>query len=179
MIFNVVAIVVSVAALATSTYIALQHQTLQKAANFTPSYMQLIRQLQTMEFHDHYEYVTRRLAIEHDPELGISGLPDDARRAVYDITYFFYGFAMLHLFDALDDQVFPTMAHRVAAVWEAIAPYVERERELGLSGLYLRVLEEFAKEAKSLPPESVSAMLARRRIAKNRRSLRVTVWHRR
>lgn len=177
MVFNVVAIVLSVVALVTSTYIALQHQTLQKAANFTPSYVQLIRQFQTLEFHDHYRYVTTRLAIEHDPKLGISGLPDDARRAVYDVTYSFYGFAMLRLFDALDDQVFAIMAHRVVAVWESVAPYVEHERELGLSGLYMRVLEEAAKQAKALPPESVSAILARRRFVKNRRNLRGTVRH--
>src|SRR5690242_1019678 len=71
----------------------------------------------TLEFHDHYRYVTTTLAAEHDPRLEISGLPDDARRAVYDITYFFYGYAMLRLFDVFDDQVFPILAHRVIAVW--------------------------------------------------------------
>ncbi|HEY4024266.1 MAG TPA: hypothetical protein VGM75_36660, partial [Pseudonocardiaceae bacterium] len=84
MIFTVVAVVVSVVALAASTYTALAHQALQKAANFSPSYLQFTRQLQTIEFHDHYEYVTTKLGVEHDPKLGISGLPDDARRAVYD-----------------------------------------------------------------------------------------------
>ena len=151
MIFNVIAIAVSAVALITSTYIALQHQALQKTANFAPVYMQLLMQFQTMEFHDHYRYVTTKLTAEHDPKLGISGLPDDARRAVYDIAYLFQGYGIMHILRIVDDQIIPAMQLRAFAVWEAIEPYVERERELqGLSGLYmLRGLEELAKDASS------------------------------
>ena len=82
--------------------------------------------------------------------MGISGLPDDARRAVYDVAFFFQGFATLRLLDVLDEEIMPTTRPRLVAVWEAVEPYVERERELhGYSGIYfLRVLEEFVKEAK-------------------------------
>ncbi len=174
MVFNTVAIV-SAVAFVTSTYIALQHRALQKAANFAPAYVQSLKQYQTVEFHDRYRYVTTRLKAEHDPKLGISGLPDDARRAVYDIAYFFHGYGMFRLLRILDDQVLPTMQPRIVAVWEAIEPFVERERELqGFSGLHLlRVLEEFAKDAKALPPGARSAMLTRRRFVKIQRGLHV------
>jgi hypothetical protein len=173
-VLNIVAIVLSAVAFVTSTFIALQHQALQKAANFAPTYIQLLKQYQTIEFHDRYRYVTTKLKTEHDPKLGISGLPDDARRAVYDIAYFFQGYGMFRLLRILDDQVLPTMQPRILAVWEAIEPYVERERELhGFSGLYiLRVLEEFVKDAKALPPGSLNAMLTRRRFVKIQRGLR-------
>jgi hypothetical protein len=61
MIFNIVAIVMSVVALTASTYIALQHRTLQERANFIPAYMQLLKEFRTVEFHDNYRYVTTRL----------------------------------------------------------------------------------------------------------------------
>lgn len=172
--FNIVAVVLSAVAFATSTYTALQHQTLQKAANFVPAYMELLKQYQTMEFHDHYNYVTTQLKTDHDPKVGISGLPDDARRAVYDVAFFFQGFATLRLLDVLDERIMPTARPRLVAVWEAIEPYVERERELhGYSEIYfLRVLEEFAKEAKNLPPGSLHKMLTRRRFIKIQRGLR-------
>ena len=165
MIFNIVAIVLSAVAVVTSAYTALQHRTLQKAANFAPAYMQLIRQYQTLEFHDHFRYVTTKLRADHDPQLGISGLPDEARRAVYDIAYFYHGYGVLKLLRIIDDQVLPGMQSRIVAVWDAIEPYVERERELcGSSVVYqMRVLEEFAKEAKALPPGSFRATLTRRR----------------
>jgi hypothetical protein len=81
---------------------------------------------------------------------------------------------MLRLMRVLDDQVLPTMQARIVRVWEAVEPYVERERELqGLSGLYfLRILEEFAKDAKELPPEAVNMALTRRRFVKIQDSLR-------
>jgi hypothetical protein len=172
-IFNIVAIALSAAALATSTYTALQHQALQKAVNFAPAYMQILRQYQTLDFHDHYRYVTTKLRTDHDPQLGISGLPDEARRAVYDIAYFFQGYGVLRLLRILDDQVLPTLQPRLIAVWEAIEPYVERERELhGFTGLYLlRVLEEFAKDAQTLPPGSLHTTLTRRRFVKIQRGL--------
>lgn len=176
MIFNIVTIVMSVVALITSTYIALQHRAMQKRANFIPAYMQIIKEFRTVEFHDNYRYVTTQLQAEHDPTLGISGLPDEARRAVYDIGYFYQGFGMLLLMRILDDQVLPTMQARIVRVWEAVEPYVKRERELqGLSGLYLmRILEEFAKDAKELPPEVVNMTLTRRRFVKIQDSLRGT-----
>lgn len=177
MIFTVVAIVVSVVALATSTYTALAHQALQKAANFSPSYLQFTRQLQAIEFHDHYAYVTTKLGSEHDPKLGISGLPDDARRAVYDIVYFLYGYGMLQLIGVLDDLAALTARHRVVTVWDAIAPYVERERELG-GPSDLRMLEEFAKDVRALPHRSLlNSLLGRRRVFKNRRSLHRAIRH--
>jgi hypothetical protein len=172
-IVNLVAIVLSAVALATSTYIAFQHQALQKAANFTPAYLHLLKQFQTMEFHDHYRYVTTRLKTEHDPKLGVAGLPDDARRAVYDVAYFFQGYGILCLLRILDDQVLPTMQLRSISVWEAIEPYVERERKLfGYGELhYLRAFEEFAKDVKVLPPGSLNTKLTRRRFIKIQRGL--------
>jgi hypothetical protein len=62
---------------------------------------------------------------------------------------------MLRLQHILDEAIVPTLHVRGAQVWEAIAPYVEREREVqGLDTRYmLRILEEYAK----LPLEEQSA----------------------
>ncbi|MGI8330437.1 DUF4760 domain-containing protein [Actinomadura scrupuli] len=168
MIFNVVATVLSLAAFLSSTYIALEHRVLQKRANFIPAYMQVLDEFRTMEFHDNYRYVTTRLRVEHDPQLGISGLPEEARRAVYDIAYFYQGVGMLRLQQVLDDETLPTMRVRTIRVWEAVAPYVERERELqGLGEIHLlRILEEFAKKAREQPSALAGGLLTRRRFVK-------------
>lgn len=168
LIFNVVATILSLAAFLSSTYIALEHRVLQKRANFIPAYMQVLDEFRTMEFHDNYRYVTTRLRAEHDPQLGISGLPDEARRAVYDIAYFYQGVGMLRLLEILDDEILPTMRVRTIRVWEAVRPYAERERELqGLTEVHLlRILEEFAKNAAERPSARVSGLLTRRRFVK-------------
>jgi hypothetical protein len=60
---------------------------------------------------------------------------------------------------------FPNKHVRVVRAWDVIAPYVEREREInGTSGLYLlRILEEYANDAKRLPPDSVNMLIERHR----------------
>lgn len=48
-------------------------------------------------FHDRYRFVTQRLPVEYEAELGLSELPDDVRSQVYDIVYSFQTFATLRL----------------------------------------------------------------------------------
>ncbi|MGI8334779.1 DUF4760 domain-containing protein [Actinomadura scrupuli] len=165
MVFNLIALVLSALALVSSSYLAMQQKSVQRRANFVPAYMQMLTELRSTGFHDHYQYVCTRLQAEHDPELGLSGLPEQARQAVYDVAYFFQGFAMLRLTRIIDDDTMVSMHVRVVRAWDAIAPYVEREREInGTSGLYLlRILEEYANDARRLPPDSVNMLIERHR----------------
>jgi hypothetical protein len=171
MVYNVIAIVLSAAALATSAYLALQHRSEQRRGNLLPYYTRLFDELRTLEFHDHYAYVCTRLHAEHDPQLGISGLPDDARRAIYHVAYLFQGIGMLWLLDIVGDQVMATVDVRVVQVWDAIAPYVEREREINsTTGAYLmRTLEELAADVRRLPPDAINMMIERHRRSRRAR----------
>ena len=164
-IFNIVATILSVMALLSSIYIALEHRGLQKRANFVPAYMKMIDEFRSVEFQDRLLYVTTRLRSDHDPHLGISGLPDEVRRAVFDVGYFYQGVGMLRLQNILDEAIVPTLHVRGTQVWEAIAPYVEREREIqGLDNRYmLRILEEYAKLPFEQQSESAMTKLLRRR----------------
>jgi hypothetical protein len=165
MVYNIIAIVLSVAALASSAYLALQHRAEQRRANLLPYYTKLIDELRTLEFNDHYRYVCTQLRTDHDSKLGISGLPDEARRAVYDVAYMFQGMGMLRLLNVVSEQVMTTFDVRVVQVWDAVAPYVEREREINnTTGAYLmRTLEEFAADVRQMPPHAINLMIERRR----------------
>jgi hypothetical protein len=165
MTYDIIAIALSMAALATSAFLALQHHGEQRRANLLPYYTKLLDDLRTLEFHDHYRYVCTQLHNDHDPQLGISGLPDDARRAVYDVAYLFQGIGMLRLLSIVSDQVMTTFDVRVVQVWDAVAPYVERERETnGTTGTYLmRTLQEFAADVRRMPPDAIDTMIERHR----------------
>jgi hypothetical protein len=162
---NILALVLSVAALLASTYLAVRQGELMRRANFVPAYMQLLNEFRSLEFNRNYEYVVTRLH-EHDPALGISGLPEDARRALYDVAYFYQGFGALRLIRVVDDQILAALHLRIMRVWAAVEPFVVRERELnGATGVYLmRILEDFATDAAKIPFESVDRMLTRRRL---------------
>ncbi|MCW2860209.1 MAG: hypothetical protein JWP48_1917 [Actinoallomurus sp.] len=125
MVYNVIAILLSAYALTTSAYLALQHRFEQRRANLLPYYTRLIDEFRTLEFHDHYGYLCTRLRVEHDPQLGISGLPDDARRAIYHVAYLFQGIGMA------------------------------RTRNNSTTGTYLlRTMEELAGDVRRLPPNA-------------------------
>jgi hypothetical protein len=163
MILNVVAIGLSALALASSTYLAVRQAVSMKQANVVPVYVSFLNELRAVEFHDRYYYVCERLQQEHDPHLGISGLPDDTRRTVYDIAYFFQLLITFRRLEILDGHVLDTMYGRIIRVWGAVAPFVERERELkGDHGPpLLSVLEDHAVATSQHPPVLARTMLHR------------------
>jgi hypothetical protein len=161
---NITAIALSVIALGISTWLAVRQALLSKRANHLPAYLHLLSEFRSREFNDHYLYVCEKLAGEHDSELGISGLPNNAREAVYDIAYYYQEFAILILTRIVDEDVVLAFFHwRIIRVWEAISPYVSREREIskasgdGVFGL----LEEYAvNHERRLSPESLITLLS-------------------
>jgi hypothetical protein len=114
----------------------------------------------------HYLYVCEKLTKEHDPKSGISGLPDEARDAIYDIAYYYQIFASLIRTGIVDEETsLAFIRGRVIRVWEAISPYVIREREItAATGPHLlQILEDFAAHAQGTPTELPSAVLTHHR----------------
>ncbi len=125
MLVSLIAIVISVLALASSTYLAFQQGRLLRNANFIPVYADMLTEFRTLAFNDHYYFVTRNLTAECDPNSGITGLPDAARTAVYDVAYYFQNFAALRLSSPPPAQRQPhtTAAYRrdLAAITSTLA----------------------------------------------------------
>ncbi|HEV2372690.1 MAG TPA: hypothetical protein VGS19_11015 [Streptosporangiaceae bacterium] len=122
MFFNLVAVVLSVLALAISTYLALHQNQIQRRANYLSACTGMFAGFRSAAFHDHYLFVTETLPSAYDPQLGISGLPEEARIAVYDMAYFFQNLAQLRLLRILDEEIFAQLHIRIIRVWDAIAP---------------------------------------------------------
>lgn len=172
MAFNLIAVILSVFALASSSYLAVRQSGLQRNANYLPAYIKMLEEFRSREFNDHYRFVTEDLPTRHDPQLGLRRLPDAARSAVYDTAYFFQNFVALYLLGIIDDQIIATMNVRIVTVWNAIAPYVRRERETNpTTGPHLLVvLEVFAAGPTDLSIRPLRSLLghrrARRRLAR-------------
>ncbi|WP_460355330.1 hypothetical protein [Actinoallomurus acanthiterrae] len=71
------------------------------------------------------------------------------------------------------DSVATTFDVRVAHAWGAIAPYVEREREINpTTGTHLmRTFEEFAADVRNAPPDAATNVM----IERHRRSRRIRI----
>jgi len=163
-VYNIVAISLSLLALSSSSYLAAQQIVLQRRANHLPAYLSLLENFRSVKYHDHYRFVCDRLPTEHDPELGISGLPLDARAAVYDVAYLLQHLAAYRVMGIVDDLVVGTFNGEMVEIWDAIAPFVIRERQLHYAAPVkrLRLLEEYANEVRGLPNDGPGTIYVRR-----------------
>lgn len=159
MTLNIVAIGLSIVALLSSAYFALQQISSMKRANYLPAYLELLEDFRTSTLHQHHRYVVQQLRADHSPDLGISGLPAEAQEAVYDIAFFLHNFIVLRRLGIIDDRYLTTLNDRIVRTWEAIGPFVRRERELVPVPHLLQILEDYAAVAATVPPDSGSSLL--------------------
>jgi hypothetical protein len=169
-VFNVATTAIAVFAVVTSIVFSARQARIAKHANHISVMIDLLAEFRSAEFHEQHDYVCTRLGAEHDPEAGVRGLPGEAKAAFYSVVYYYQSFASLAVFGLLDETLLATVLRtRIVSVWQAIQPFVGRERELrGESGggTYMSIFEELARLAAELPPEHV-----RRRMTETRRRL--------
>ncbi|NUO43281.1 MAG: hypothetical protein HOV82_14730, partial [Streptomyces sp.] len=138
-----------------------------KHANHISVMVDLLAEFRSVEFHDQHDYVTQRLGAENDPAGGVRGLPAEPRAAFYSVVYYYQSFANLAVFGLLDETLLATVLRtRIVSVWQAVRPFVERERELrgeAGGGTYMSIFEELARLAAELPPEHVRERMTARR----------------
>jgi hypothetical protein len=121
-------VAISIAALMLTTILTLRQLGLLQRSNYIPV-VELIVELRSRELYDDLMYVTNRLRAEHDPSLGISGLPDTARSAVVNVAYYFQAFAWLGELGILKAKHLGLVANRIVLTWRVIEPYVKAERQ--------------------------------------------------
>lgn len=159
---GIVAIVVSVISLAVSGSLAARQVQTQRQANHLPAIVGLLAEFRNPQIHDDYNLVTTDLTSKFDPKLGISNLPDDVRRAVLNVTYYYQSFAFLIAFGILDEEkVLAVVRLRLLHVWAAVQPFVIAEREISPFPV-LVMLENLAKSAEELPGHKRSSLRIRR-----------------
>lgn len=169
-VFNVATTGIAVVAVVTSIVFSARQARIARHANHISVMVDLLQEFRSVEFHEQHDYVCTRLGAEHAPQVGVRGLPAEARAAFYSVVYYYQSFANLAVFGLLDETLMVTVLRtRIVSVWQAVQPFVERERELrGESGggNYMSIFEELARLAAELPPEHV-----RNSMPQNRRRL--------
>ncbi|MDN3023263.1 hypothetical protein [Streptomyces sp. S.PB5] len=167
-VFNIATTAIAVVAVVTSIVFSARQARIAKHANHISVMSALLSEFRSVEFHEQHDYVCERLGVEQDPDGGVRGLPADAKAAFYSVVYYYQSFANLAVFGLLDETLLATVLRtRIVSVWQAVRPFVERERELrgeAGGGNYMSIFEELARLAAQLPPEHV-----RERMTESRR----------
>jgi hypothetical protein len=149
-ILSIAAVLISVLAAGLSTALAARQARFMRQANHLPVIMDLLNEFRSVEFNERYEYVCARLQQDHSPSEGVTGLPREARSAVYDVVYFYQLFATLVGLGILDEKpIIAVLNHRIVRVWQAVKPFALRERELDSAGriicAYSRILPDMQR----------------------------------
>ncbi|NRQ34145.1 hypothetical protein HII36_20150 [Nonomuraea sp. NN258] len=131
LLFNILALMLSLTALVISALIALRQSTTMHHANELSVLVDLAQEFRTVEFQRAESYVIESLAKEQDPSLGCSRLPEEARIAVNAVMTFFSSIGTLVVMNMADEVlVVPLFGYRANRAWKALEPFVMREREL-------------------------------------------------
>jgi hypothetical protein len=149
------ALVLSVLALCVSAFLAHRQNSIQKIANNVPALVDILSQFRESHLHESFEYIYAHLP-SHDPNEGLTGLPAGVRHRVLDVCYFLQQVACLIILNAVREREFLALFRaRTMATWNAVEPFVKREREINpqLGPEFLLVLEVFAAKAAAMPPE--------------------------
>lgn len=151
MILNVIAIAISIIALAASSITATQQIKLMRHANYT-AFWELLSELRTAKFHKRYRFICSDLQ-KLDSTKGISGQSNEVQEIIYSIAFYFQHLIMLQEIGAMDKSIPLAIPMRAKQIWEAIEPFVIREREsMGPLGVtFLLTLEDYVKQTNRKP----------------------------
>ena len=128
---SVAGLILSVAALATSTLLLFRQMTFMRHANQIPVSLNVMQEYRSADFQDARDYVLTALPAEHDPSLGFTHLPQEARRPAIQVTSLFSSLGSLVFFDMIDEKfVVSTLGYRVNEAWEVLEPYILNERKI-------------------------------------------------
>lgn len=115
-----------------------------------------LREVRVKEYQDDQHYVVTQLLLDNpQPAVGVSGLPERARNAVWNVAFLYESIGMMYKLGAMDRRIALGVFHfRIIQVWEAIAPFAQAER-LHRAGPFLGFFENLYCEARSVSPHSL------------------------
>lgn len=151
---DVLTVLISSAALLVSMRVYFQQTRMQLSANSRAALAKVWEKAGDHEFQEDYRFILQRLA-EHPSDKGVSGLPEDVQKRFYRVAYFLQEYAYYVGLDILDlDLTVTVLRDRIINTWNAIEPYVRKQRELypDSSLYFLLMLENLAEHARSIDP---------------------------
>jgi hypothetical protein len=160
---NIAAIILSLAAVAISSYFAIRQSLAAKQANQIPVFIDLFKDARNPEFRDRERSLWQDLN-EHDPSLGFEGLPKGQRHDAEIVCSYYSTLAYcVTIGIAEHDLAVIPVYYRMLKTWEAVYPFVVAERKIrNDGGSFLTLLEDFVAEAKLTDIHSLEKEASRR-----------------
>lgn len=126
---NLVALVISLAALVISMLLTLRQLRLANSENHLPVVLDTFKETRVPAWFEAQEYVLNELAKDHKPDCGYRGLPEQARSRATVVGTFYDDLGKLVAHGMIEQNlVIGSYGTNIVRLWDALAPYVYTER---------------------------------------------------
>jgi hypothetical protein len=128
----IVSLVVSVIALALSSFSTFRQIRHTRSASEMKMVLELaLHNIRDKDFQDDQRYVLTQLNKDYGAEQGIDALPEPVRSAARSVAFTYDYIGMISALRMVDPRVVQAIFHfRVKQAWQALKPYIQRERQL-------------------------------------------------
>jgi hypothetical protein len=163
MFLNVAALVISLLALAVSTYLTRRQSIAAKQANQIPVFVDLYREARTPDFYSRERSLWENLS-GHDPAKGLSGLSAELRHNAEVVYSYYSNMAYCISIGVVErDLAIMPIHYRMLKTWDAMYPFVIAERKIrDDGGSFLTMFEHFASEARRTDIHSLERAIIRK-----------------
>ena len=161
---SILALIVSVIALALSALLAFRQIVLMNRANQWPLMVDLIQELRSQDFIRREHYVRTQLQ-NNLRELGVNNLSLEAVESAQVLASLFNSIGALIIFKVIDRRMaIATFGYRADRSWKALESFVLAERQRR-GGDYMNYYEHFVGLVRETPPEQISASLRLKKVS--------------
>lgn len=163
LVLNVLALVISAAAFATSVAAARRQLKLARDSNVLPIVIDVFKETRSPEFSQSIEYIRDKLVANQASDDGYRNLPEEAKAHIRRVGLFYDDIGKLVAHGVVDEQlILEAYGRSVAKAWSWLAPYVysEREKHQNLTMVYF---EDLAGRADATSMKQVHDALGLRR----------------
>ena len=156
-ILNLIAVLATVAAVLSSTFLTRRALRYSKSAIHVPVIIEVFNEHRSAEFVAKELFVWREMA-RQSPAKGFSGLPKRLRANATAVAVFYLMVSYLSEYGISDPEMLALqMRHRLLRTWQVIEPYVKQERILrGGEFTFLNTLEVFVERVREVDNEGIA-----------------------
>jgi len=168
---NLFGILLSVAALSTSTVLLLRQTVFMRHANEISVSVTMYQEYRSVEFQAAQDYVLYSLAGSFDPVMGLSHLPSEARIPSSKVAAYYNSLGTLVTLGLIDER-FAVSLLGIGAnrTWNMLEPYIFQEREIRVDRDVWAFYEDFVCRARQNLPLADSYGLKFKRVADDKQS---------
>jgi len=161
-ILNLIAALATVAAVLSSTFLAIQALRYSRNANQMPVIIELFKEHRSAEFLKKEQLVWQEMP-RQNPAKGFTGLPRKTRSRATDVALFYLMIAYLSEYRICDQELLALQVqYRLLNTWHSIEPYVRQERILrGGEYTFLNTLEVFVARVRALDSDAIAHRMFR------------------